>query len=84
MLRYLQGLLLLMGGPCLVVWHPIVACREFEPGRWIMFGTMKRPYAIVVLLEIGGVRGCRAVTWAVQTRDRELVGYYRTLMAARR
>ena len=66
----------------MVDWHPILATREFEPGRWVMFDTMERPYAIVVMLEVGGERGYRAVTYAVQSRDRQLVGYYRTLMSA--
>lgn len=33
-------------------------------------------------LEIGGERGYRVVTYAVQSKDRELVGYYRSLMGA--
>lgn len=66
----------------MAVWHPILAARECEPGRWVMFDTMDRPYAVIQLVDVGGERGYRAVTYAVQSADRELVGYYRTLMAA--
>jgi hypothetical protein len=40
------------------------------------------PYGIIRLLELGGEQGYRAVTWAEQSADRQLVGYYRSLRAA--
>jgi hypothetical protein len=63
-------------------WHPILAAVEVAPGEWIMTGDLGRRYAVIRLLEIGGERGYRAVTWAERGADRELIGYYRTLRAA--
>jgi hypothetical protein len=39
-------------------------------------------YAIILLLEIGGERGYRAVTGEDDPDDRTLIGYYRRLRAA--
>lgn len=63
-------------------WHPILAAVEVEVGTWQMVAQYGRVYAIVRLLEIGGERGYRVVTWAERSEDRNLVGYYRTLRAA--
>ncbi|TPX03918.1 hypothetical protein FJ656_14580 [Schumannella luteola] len=41
-----------------------------------------RPYGVIRLLELGGERGYRAVTWAEDSGDRELIGYFRSLRAA--
>jgi hypothetical protein len=40
------------------------------------------PYGVIRLLELGGERGYRAVTWAKRSADRRLVGYYRSLRVA--
>ena len=63
-------------------WHPVLAAVETSPGEWIMTGDVGRKYAVIRLLELGGERGYRAVTWAERSEDRELIGYYRTLRAA--
>lgn len=63
-------------------WHPILAAVEVEPGHWNMVGQWDRIYGVIRLLEIGGERGYRAVTWAERSEDRELIGYYRSLRAA--
>lgn len=63
-------------------WHPILAAVEVEAGVWHMVAQYDRVYAVVRMLELGGERGYRAVTWAPESRDRELIGYYRTLRAA--
>ena len=47
-----------------------------------MMAQYGRCYGVIRLLEVGGERGYRAVTWAEQSRDRELIGYFRTLRAA--
>jgi hypothetical protein len=63
-------------------WHPIIAAVEIEPGHWQMISPMNERYAIIVLLEIRGERGYRVVTWAANSTQRRLVGYFRTLRAA--
>ncbi|TPW74269.1 hypothetical protein [Schumannella soli] len=62
-------------------WHPILSADEVEPGTWVMRSQV-RDYAIIRMLRIGGEVGYRAVTWAEQSGDRKLIGYYRTLRAA--
>lgn len=63
-------------------WHPLLAAEEDPVGTWTMRSPDGAPYGVIRLLEIGGERGYRAVTWAERSEDRELVGYYRTLRAA--
>ncbi|MET1042814.1 MAG: hypothetical protein ABWX59_01685 [Microbacteriaceae bacterium] len=63
-------------------WHPILAAVEVEPGVWEMTAQYGRRYAVIRALEVAGERGYRAVTWAEQSEDRQLIGYYRTLRAA--
>lgn len=63
-------------------WHPILAAVEPEPGTWELRDQYARCYGVVRLLRIGGEAGYRAVTWAPESRDRALIGYYRTLRAA--
>lgn len=63
-------------------WHPILAAVELEPGCWELVSQYGTRYAVIRLLEMGGERGYRAVTWAESSADRELIGYYRTLRAA--
>lgn len=65
-------------------WHPILAAVEDEPGVWRMVSPLGECYGVIRLLEIGGERGYRAVTWAARSADRELIGYYRTLRTAAR
>jgi hypothetical protein len=63
-------------------WHPVLAAREIEPGHWIMTDPYDRPYGVIRFLRRGGELGYRAVTWAPESADRKLIGYYRTLRAA--
>ena len=63
-------------------WHPLLAAVEVRPGEWLMVSQGELRYAVIVLLELGGERGYRAVTWAERSEDRRLIGYYRTLRAA--
>lgn len=63
-------------------WHPILAAHEYAPGEWILVDPSAKPYAIVRALELGGERGYRAVTWADQSEDRRLIGYWQSLRAA--
>ncbi|MCW4386095.1 hypothetical protein OH146_09950 [Salinibacterium sp. SYSU T00001] len=63
-------------------WHPVLAAVEQRPGEWWMLDQYDRRYAIVLLLEIAGERGYRAVTGERNPAERRLVGYYRTLRAA--
>jgi hypothetical protein len=63
-------------------WHPILAADEIEPGTWLMRGPLDEPYAVVRAVEIRSDRGYRSVTYAPESADRELIGYYRTLRAA--
>lgn len=65
-----------------VSWHPILAAVEVDVGVWHMVAQYDRVYAVIRLLELGGERGYRAVTWAPTSQGRELIGYYRTLRAA--
>jgi hypothetical protein len=63
-------------------WHPVLAAREVEPGHWIMTDPYDRPYGVIRFLRRGSELGYRAVTWAPESGDRKLIGYYRTLRAA--
>lgn len=63
-------------------WHPLLSAVETSPGKWMMMAQYGRCYGLIRLLEVGGERGYRAVTWADESRDRQLIGYYRTLRAA--
>jgi hypothetical protein len=63
-------------------WHPLLAAVETSPGEWVMVAQHEVRYAVIRLLELGGERGYRVVTWAERSEDRRLIGYYRTLRAA--
>jgi hypothetical protein len=63
-------------------WHPVLSAVEVEPGVWEMIAQFEERYAVIRLLRIGDERGYRVTTWAERSQDRELVGYFRTLMAA--
>ena len=63
-------------------WHPLLAAREVEPGHWVMVDPHERAYGDIRFVRRGSEVGYRAVTWAEQSADRELIGYYRTLRAA--
>jgi hypothetical protein len=66
----------------LATWHPILSAVEFVPGQWFMLDGLERPYAIVRLLEVRGELGYRVVTYAPESADRRLIGYYGNLRAA--
>lgn len=63
-------------------WHPILAAHELEPGHWIMLDPSGTRYAIVRLVQVGGERGYRAVTWAAEPAERRLLGYWTSLRSA--
>jgi len=45
---------------------------------------LDRPYAVVKLLEVHGELGYRVVSYAPESTDRELIGYFGNLRAATR
>lgn len=57
-------------------WHPILEAREPEPGRWVLFDGLDRPYAEIRLVRRGAEVGYRA-----ELRG-QLVGYFTTLRTA--
>ena len=63
-------------------WHPIMAAREPEPGVWYMVDSKEKCYWIIRIIRKGDEVGYRVVTWAPEPGDRQLIGYYRTLMGA--
>jgi hypothetical protein len=63
-------------------WHPIMQAREYEPGHWVMFDARDQPAALIRFVRRGDELGYRVVSWAQDSADRELIGYYRTLRAA--
>ena len=63
-------------------WHPLLSTVEVQPGEWHLVTAYGKHYAVIVLLEIGGERGYRAVTWAPVSEDRKLIGYYTSLRVA--
>lgn len=63
-------------------WHPVLSAVEAAPGEWMMMAQYGHCYGLIRLLEVNGERGYRAVTWADESRDRQLIGYFRTLRAA--
>jgi hypothetical protein len=66
----------------LPTWHPILNAVEFVPGQWFMLDPLERPYAVVRLLEVRGELRYRVVTYAPDSGDRRLIGYYGNLRAA--
>ncbi|MHA6668597.1 hypothetical protein ACX3O0_06980 [Homoserinimonas sp. A447] len=63
-------------------WHPILAARETEPGVWYLVDTLEKCYGIIRIIRRGGEVGYRAVTWAPEPADRQLIGCYRSLRGA--
>lgn len=63
-------------------WHPILACEEYEPGRWVMIPQFGQPYAMIMIVRHGAEVGYRVDTWAQQPKDRMLIGYFTRLRAA--
>lgn len=63
-------------------WHPIMAARETEPGTWYMVAQYERCYGIIRLLTHDGQFTYRVVTWAPESADRELIGYFGSLREA--
>jgi hypothetical protein len=66
----------------LVGWHPILNAIEVAPAEWLMPDPLGAPYAVVRLIEVRGERGYRVVTYAPESGDRRLIGYYGNLRAA--
>jgi hypothetical protein len=65
-----------------VVWHPILSALETRPGHWLMLDGFDRPHALIEFVRRGPDVGYKAVTWAPDAADRQLIGYYLTLRAA--
>jgi len=65
-------------------WHPILNAIEVAAGEWLMPDPLGEPYAVVRLVEVGGERGYRVVSYAPESADRTLIGYYGNLRAATR
>ena len=63
-------------------WHPIMACEEYEPGRWVMIPQLGEPYAMIMIVRHGTEVGYRVDTWAQRPADRTLIGYFTRLRAA--
>ena len=64
------------------VWHPVLACEEYKPGRWVMIPQHGQPYAMIMMVRHGDEVGYRVDTWAQQPKDRTLIGYFTKLRAA--
>ena len=65
-----------------MVWHPILTALETRPGHWLMLDGFDRPHALIEFVRRGPDVGYKAVTWAPDAADRQLIGYYLTLRAA--
>jgi hypothetical protein len=63
-------------------WHPILATREIEPGRWYLIDGLGKPYGQVRLVKRGDQVGYRADRCDEHGSVTELVGYYRALKPA--
>ena len=63
-------------------WHPILAAKEYEPGRWVIFDGMDKPYALIDLVKRGGELGYRATTWNAEKTEGVVIGYYRSVAGA--
>lgn len=60
-----------------MVWHPILAAAEIEPGHWRMIAQYDRCYGEIRLVRRGTELGYRA-----DNVRGNLVGHYTTLRAA--
>ena len=58
-------------------WHPILAAQEREPGVWSMVAQYNREYGTVRFIRRGDELGYR-----VEDEHGNIIGYYRTLLAA--
>ena len=63
-------------------WHPILACEEYQPGRWVMLDQYRHPYAMIDIIRRGDEVGYKVTTWAQESAARELIGYYLKLKTA--
>lgn len=63
-------------------WHPILSAIEVAAGEWWMPDPLGRPYAVVRLVKVNGECGYRVVTYAPESGDRKLIGYFGNLRAA--
>ena len=68
--------------PSQLQWHPLLACEEYGPGKWVMLAQYRRPYALIALIRRGDEIGYRVTTWAKEPAEVEVVGYFRKLRAA--
>lgn len=63
-------------------WHPILACEEYQPGRWVMTDSLGKPYAFILIIRHGAEVGYRVDSWAQNVEDRQRIGYFTNLRAA--
>jgi hypothetical protein len=66
----------------MATWHPSHSAIEVTAGEWWMPDPLDKPYAVVRLVEVRGERGYRVVTYAPESDDRKLIGYFGNLRAA--
>jgi hypothetical protein len=65
-----------------VAWHPVLSTAEGPPGRFMLLDGEGSPVAEIVFVRRGEECGYRATRLASPDREAELIGYYRTLLAA--
>lgn len=63
-------------------WHPLLACEEYQPGRWVMLDQYRQPYALIDILRFQGDVRYRVTTWEQESTARRLLGYFTTLREA--
>lgn len=68
--------------PTQPTWHPIMAAREFEAGRWMMVDQVERPYGLIEIIRRGDEVGYRLTSAEKLPSDRQVLGYFRTLRAS--
>ncbi len=58
-------------------WHPILSAEERTPGVWTMVAAFGHVYGTIRFVRRGNEVGYRA-----DDKSSDLVGYYRTILAA--
>lgn len=59
-----------------------MSAREYEPGRWVMFDSFEKPYALIDIIRRGDEVGYRVTTWKQEPAERKVLGYFTTLAAS--
>jgi hypothetical protein len=63
-------------------WHPVLAARETQPGRWYMVDGLGKLYGQIRFVKRGDQVGYRADRCDEHGAPTGLVGYYRALVPA--